>query len=147
VQHLIFRSAALTTSIVLASCGSGDSGFGGPGGNSGWVRGSYLPSDSFYAQCVAPRSGTDPATGRPYPDVSGTLVDENNFLRSYSNETYLWYSEIVDRDPALYSTPAYFDVLKTTATTASGSPKDKFHFTYPTDEWFQLSQSGVPWIR
>ena len=143
MQHFVFRSAALAAAIVLASCGGGDSGFGGPGGNSGWVPGSYLPSDGFYAQCVAPRNGTDPATGRPYPDVSGSVVDENNFLRSYSNETYLWYSEIVDRDPALYSTPAYFDVLKTTATTASGSPKDKFHFTYPTDEWFQLSQSGI----
>jgi len=46
-------------------------------------------------------------------------------------------------DPVTYTVPDYFDVLKTTATTASGHPKDKFHFTYPTDQWIALSQSGV----
>ncbi len=144
MQHLTFRSAALAAATFLASCGGGnDSAFGGPGADTDWVSGSFLPSESFSAQCVAPRSGTDPATGSPYPDVGGTVVDENNFLRSYSNETYLWYSEIVDRDPALSGTAAYFDLLKTTATTSSGNPKDKFHFTFPTDEWFELSQSGI----
>ena len=34
-------------------------------------------------------------------------------------------------------------MLKTTATTPSGAPKDKFHFTYDTDEYYQLSQSGA----
>jgi hypothetical protein len=34
-------------------------------------------------------------------------------------------------------------LLKTDATTVSGTPKDQFHFTYPTEEWEQLSQSGV----
>lgn len=92
---------------------------------------------------MAPRSGINPATNRAYPDISGTRTDENNFLRSYSFETYLWYSEIVDRDPAQYSTPQYFNLLKTTATTPSGNPRDKFHFTYPSDEWYRLSQGGV----
>ena len=41
------------------------------------------------------------------------------------------------------ATAAYFDALKTSATTASGNPKDRFHFTYPTTEWVALSQSGV----
>jgi hypothetical protein len=31
----------------------------------------------------------------------------------------------------------------TEATTASDQPKDKFHFTIPSDEWFKLSQSGI----
>ena len=34
-------------------------------------------------------------------------------------------------------------MLKTTATTPSGNPKDRFHFTYPTAQWVALSQSGV----
>ncbi|MGB5352083.1 MAG: S41 family peptidase, partial [Woeseia sp.] len=55
----------------------------------------------------------------------------------------LWYDEIIDRDPSLYATPEYFDLLVTNALTPSGTPKDKFHFTYATDEWFALSQSGV----
>lgn len=143
MQDTSLRLTTLLAAGLLASCGGGDSGFAGDGGNSGWVSGSFLPSAGFYAQCVAPRSGVNPATGGPYPDVRGTVTDENNFLRSYSNETYLWYSEIIDRDPALYTTPAYFDLLKTNATTASGNPKDKFHFTYPTDEWYQLSQGGI----
>jgi C-terminal processing protease CtpA/Prc len=78
----------------------------------------------------------------PYPDVQGSALDEKNWLRSWSNHLYLWYSEIVDRDPAQGSVSAYFDLLKTTATTASGTPKDQFHFTYSTAEWIALSQSG-----
>ena len=33
--------------------------------------------------------------------------------------------------------------MKTFATTASGSPKDKFHFSLSTVEWQAFSQSGV----
>ena len=47
----------------------------------------------------------------------------------------MWYDEVVDRDPSLYSTESYFDLLKTS--------HDRFHFTYPTTEWIQLSQSGI----
>jgi carboxyl-terminal processing protease len=134
------------TALALGSCGGGggdDDGNGG-GSNTGWQAGVFLPSAQFADRCVAPRSGTDPATGNSYPDVQGTLLDENNYLRSYSDETYLWYDEIVDRDPANYNNPlAYFDLLRTTATTPSGQPKDKFHFTYDSEEWYQLSQSGV----
>ena len=41
------------------------------------------------------------------------------------------------------TTPAYFDLLKTTGTTPSGQPKDRFHFAYDTSAWVALSQSGV----
>ena len=68
---------------------------------------------------------------------------ENNWLRSWSNDLYLWYTEIADRDPALYATAEYFDLLKTTAVTASGRDKDQFHFTYKTSDWLALVQSGV----
>jgi C-terminal processing protease CtpA/Prc len=107
------------------------------------VPGSFLPAASFAAQCAAPRSGTNPLTGMPYVDTQGSATTENHWLRSFSNDLYLWYSEIVDRDPSLYSTPAYFDLLKTTATTSSGTAKDQFHFTYPTAEFIALAQSGV----
>jgi hypothetical protein len=146
VKKFLFRAAVAAAFLVVASCGGGDDdGFGGAGGgsNSPWVPGSFLSSNTFYARCVAPRSGINPASNQPYPDISGTRTDENNFLRSYSNETYLWYSEIVDRDPSQYATPQYFELLKTSATTPSGNPKDQFHFTYPSDEWYQLSQGGV----
>jgi C-terminal processing protease CtpA/Prc len=76
-------------------------------------------------------------------DTQGTVRDENNWLRSWSNDLYLWYNEIVDRDPGLYTTEAYFELLKTTATTPSGSAKDQFHFTYSTAEWMSFVQSGI----
>ncbi|HNP34233.1 MAG TPA: S41 family peptidase [Woeseiaceae bacterium] len=136
----------LATLAALGSCGGGgrddENGNGSQSGN--WQQGVFLDKSTFAARCAAPRSGTDPATGSAYPDVQGTTLDENYFLRSHANDTYLWYAEIVDRDPALYNNPLdYFDVLKTTATTSSGAPKDKFHFTYDSFEWYQLSQSGI----
>jgi hypothetical protein len=85
--------------------------------------------------CAAPRSGTS--------DRKGTATDENNWLRSWTHELYLWYGEVTDRDPALYATDDYFDLLKTAAVTPSGQPKDKFHFTYDTAVWESLSQGGV----
>jgi len=104
----------------------------------------FLDASTFQNQCQNPRSGTDPATNQPYADLQGTTLDENNYLRSYSNDTYLWYSEIVDEDPGLFNDRLdYFDQLRTSALTPSGQPKDKFHFSIPSDEWFQLSQSGV----
>ena len=60
------------------------------------------------------------------------------------DETYLWYSEVPSLVPENYSTVlSYFAALKTPAVTASGNSKDKFHFTYPSDEWYALSQAGV----
>ncbi|GAA4898923.1 S41 family peptidase [Ferrimonas pelagia] len=64
-------------------------------------------------------------------------------MRSYSDDTYLWYSEIFDRDPGPYEVIEYFELLKTTALTPSGAPKDQFHFSMSTEEWDQLSQSGA----
>lgn len=140
-----FLAGSLCAALAACGGGGGDSGGGGGGGGgSTWTPGVYLPSGSFAAQCRAPRSGVDPASQRPWRDVQGSVLDENNFLRSWSEETYLWYDEITDRDPAGFDDPlAYFDELRTFVTTPSGADKDKFHFTYPTDEWFELSQSGV----
>jgi len=128
---------------TLGALGIVASGSGG-GGGSDWEPGIFLPADTYRARCENPRNGINPFTGFPFRDTQGSTTDENNFLRTYSNETYLWYDEIIDRDPASYSNPlAYFDLMKTTAITASGRAKDRFHFTIPSDEWFQISQSGV----
>lgn len=111
---------------------------------SGWQPGVFMDANTFIAQCQAPRAGINPATNQPYPDVQGTTLDENNFLRSYSDDTYLWFDEITDQDPGLFNDPlVYFEELRTNAITPSGQPKDKFHFTFDSDAWFQLSQSGV----
>ncbi len=136
------RMLYVAVTLVLASCGGGGGGNGGGGTQSfaattpssdNWTAGDFLPASTYQGMCVSPGPG----------ERRGTSTDENNFLRSFSNDTYLWYDEIVDRNPALYTTSAYFDLLKTTAVTPSGNPKDQFHFSIPTDEWNAQSQSGA----
>ncbi len=131
----------------LAGCGGGGSGGGGSvsggGAVGGWIAGVFNPATTYAAQCASPRTGIDPLTGVRYPDQPGSVSTQNNWLRSWSNDLYLWYNEIVDKDPALYSTADYFNLLKTNLTTTSGRTKDRFHFTLATSDWEQLSQSGV----
>jgi hypothetical protein len=80
----------------------------------------------------------------PYPDRQGSLLDEQNWLASWTNDLYLWFDQVSYGIPANYPTAIdYFNVLKTNATTPSGKAVDRFHFTYPTAVWEALSQSGV----
>ncbi len=79
-----------------------------------WQENIFLPESNFKNKCLNPRSGVNQVNSNNFPDIQGTTLDENNYLRSYSNNTYLWYDEIVDRDPFLYSTQNYFDLLKAT---------------------------------
>jgi len=140
--------ALIPAAALLDACGGGGGGGSRAGinstGTSGWVQGQFSPASAFAAMCVTPRTGTDPVTGKAYLDRPGTALDEKNWLRSWTNDLYLWFNEVPDQDPAGFASDlAYFDVLKTSATTASGKPKDRFHFTYPTATWEALSQSGV----
>ncbi|HKX43842.1 MAG TPA: S41 family peptidase, partial [Burkholderiaceae bacterium] len=83
-----------------------------------------------------------------YGDVQGTVADEKAWVRQWIDDTYLWYQDVrnlsaTTLDANRYATAvAYFGVLKSSQTTASGQPKDKFHFTYDTPTWVALSQSG-----
>ena len=151
------RAVAFACALVLIGCGarSGvglDEAPGSPGASAAtaaaapevsYVAGTYLASSNYQNLCAAPRTGTDPTTGQPYPDQPGSTLAEQLWLRSWTNELYLWYREVPDTDPAGLTTLAYFNLLKTSAVTTSGKPKDKFHFTYPTNVWVALSQSGV----
>src|SRR5438477_8707123 len=132
--------------LLLGSCGGGGGG-GSPAPvppPSSWVQGQFSPESNFAAMCVTPRTGVDPVTKKAYPDKQGTLLDELNWLRSWTNDLYLWFDEVTDQNPANFTKDAdYFRVLKTAQTSASGHPKDKFHFTYATASWESLSQSGV----
>lgn len=130
---------------ALGSCGGGGGGSGssgGSGGNSnpspsGWVAGVFQPRATYASKCAAPRSGASTVTGRPFPDIQGAALDERNWLRSWTRELYLWYREAPDLDPGNYTTPAYFDLMKTTV-----ANKDRFHFTYETAQWEALSIAG-----
>ena len=70
-----------------------------------YQAGQFASSTLFKAQCQNPRTGTDPATSLPFVDRQGTTLLENRWLRSWSNETYLWYDEIQYQNPASFNNP------------------------------------------
>jgi hypothetical protein len=124
--------------VSLAGCGGGGGGGSGAprslssAGVVSYTPGVYQPSSGLADQCAAPRTGTAP-NGRPYPDRQGSVAAENNFLRSWTNELYLWYDEAPDLNPSSYDdTLEYFDLLKTDEITPSGRYKDEFHFSLDT---------------
>jgi hypothetical protein len=125
--------AVAVASTLLASCGGG--------GGTTDTSGGLVASSSVAQHCAAPRGGST--------DVQGTLLDEQDWLRSWTDETYLWYQDVralsaATLNPGNYATAIdYFDVLKSPLLTASGKQKDHFHFTYDTPAWIALSQSGV----
>jgi len=144
---------ALLASYALVGCGGGGGGSNSgsdvsTGTGSGTSTPTYTPgvfddSEDFASLCENPRTFND-INGNPYNDKAGSTLHENHFLRSWSNETYLWYDEIPDLDPGDYDDPVeYFALLRTDATTPSGNPKDRFHFTYETSEYESLTQAGV----
>ncbi|RZO84386.1 MAG: PDZ domain-containing protein [OM182 bacterium] len=154
--------AVMLTGLMLSACGGGGGSSSpqptavnqttntgttqtGNTNNSGFVAGVFQFSSVFKDSCGAPRTSTASET---FPDMQGSFADEGYWLRSWSNDTYLWYDEIQDRDPGLYATSAagvaeYFELLKTEATTPSGNPKDRFHFTRDTAEYLAESQQGI----
>jgi carboxyl-terminal processing protease len=153
-SRLACRLLPLAALAILSGCGGGGPAVGNTGGASStpaasgsasttWTPGVFQPASDFAALCAAPRTGTDPFTHQPYPDQPGSTLDENNWLRSWTHDLYLWYDEVQDVNPALYTTPQYFQLMKTTQTTSSGVPKDRFHYTYPTSVWESLSQQDV----
>jgi carboxyl-terminal processing protease len=130
--------ALIAAVAALASCGggggggssSGGSASGGSGTVTGWVSGVFSAASSFKSMCQTVRTGVD-IEGNAYTDKAGTTLDEKNWLRSWSHETYLWNTEVTDTNPASSTGTSvdYFNTLKTTAKTASGKDKDEFHFS------------------
>ncbi len=105
--------------------------------------GVFPDADNFKSSCQNPRSGVSSVTGVAFDDRAGSVLEENFWLRSWTNDTYFWYDEVVDIAPSLFTTPQYFDLLKTNEITPSGKDKDEFHFSVPTDDWEALSQTGI----
>src|SRR5882724_8008667 len=100
---MTFSRAALLglaslAAAALSGCGGGSGGSStttGGGTGTGYTAGVFKPQSTFDQKCAAPRSGTT--------DSQGTTTDENNWLRSWTNDLYLWYSEVPDINPASYS--------------------------------------------
>jgi len=139
-QHKVIKAIILFSLFTLTACGGGGSNDSsqshiGAGNGSGsttgltWVSGTFADHADLKNQCAA--------------DSSGSEMAEKMWLRSFSDDTYLWYDEIPDQDPAPFSVLDYFDELKTSALTPSGNEKDRFHFSMSSEEWQELSSSGA----
>ena len=138
MHSLRFSALAVPLVLLLSACGGG-------GGDSGPAAPPVTPtgptalvaSATVANRCEKPRTGSS-------VDLPGALLDELTWVRSWIDETNLWYREVpATYQPQSFATPiSYFDVLKTTAMTASGKPKDQFHFTLPTAEW-EAAQNGI----
>lgn len=140
----LVAAASLLAALAVSSCGGGGGGDSGnsSGGNPSGTSSTSLPTSASLAQqCASPRAGTS--------DTQGSVDTEKAFVRSWTDETYLWYQDVrglpaSTLNAANYSTPVdYFSALKTPLITASGKQKDQFHFTYDTPTWTALSQAGV----
>ncbi len=115
---------------------------GGGTANPVWTQGVFEPASTFVNRCEVVRTGVD-IEGNAFPDRQGSTLLENFWLRSWTNETYLWNTEVVDRNPANFSNRLdYFAVLKTDAITPSGRPRDEFHFSQPTTEFLAQRNSA-----
>ena len=111
------------------------------------AAGRFHPYREFAARCENPRSRVN-LDGNPWPDRPGSALLEKHWQRSWSNDLYLWYDQIADVEPLSYGDShddllEYFQVLRTTAVTPSGRPRDRFHSTLDTDEWQALTRGGA----
>jgi len=132
-------AAGVAVAFAAVACGGG----GGGGASSSASGGDAAPDPDIVdtatvaGRCAVVRPGSR--------DLPGTSVDEKRWLRSWIDDTYLWFDEVPTLRAADYATTVdYFDVLKTPALTASGRPKDRFHFSYDTAAYEALS-NGIAW--
>ena len=133
-NHRFVRSQADINTMVAQGWRDEGGVFCAPGTATANV---FANSATLAKRCVAPRADPD------REDRPGTLTAEKAWVRSYIDETYLWYNEVPDISPATYATAAdWFSVLKTSAKSASGRARDRFHFYYDTPAWEALEQGS-----
>ncbi|MEM9102685.1 MAG: S41 family peptidase [Pseudomonadota bacterium] len=152
-----FLSLSLLT-LLVSACGGGGSSSSSDSvdtsnTNSGstddivWVKDDFAPKEQFASLCENPRVGDD------FDDVQGSTLAEKMWLRSWNDETYLWYQDVEDVDPNPFTSPqSYFlEALRTNEVSPSGNPIDKFHFIEDTEAQVARTSGveagyGVQWI-
>lgn len=128
---------------LLNACGGGGGGSTPTSSDTGTLV--FASAASLAQQCVAPRSGT--------ADSQGSIDAEKSWVRSFMDETYLWYKDVPvvnaanftlagNGNSVLRTMDAYLQALKTKNTTASGKLVDQFSFTVLTAD-LQNLQSGI----
>lgn len=138
---------SIVSGLVLSGCGGTSDGawVGGGGGSATteWQEGVFYAKSQYQNYCASPRIGNDPFNNNlPYPDRTGSAAHEKLFLRSWTNELYLWYNEVEDQDPETFTVADYFQALKTNQLTVDGAPKDNFHFSQDTFDYKSQTVSG-----
>ena len=102
-----------------------------------YVSNEFPPSAELEALCEVVRTDTD-LNGNQRPDQQGELLHELFWLRSWMNETYLFFDQVMDRDPNDFTdVAAYFDELLV------APPTDRFSFLQATED-FEDRFSGAP---
>jgi hypothetical protein len=173
---------ALLITVAVSGCGGGGGGSSAPkpaataSGSAASAPTVVAVSDNYsalQAQCATPRpAGTvNPFTGALYGDTQGSLLTENEWIRDYVYDTYLWYADVPSVDPTTYvigATVPYVNPANNQASTETVTtnyqvvdayfnsqrsplysdanptvPKDRFHFTYPTSTWVAMEQTGA----
>ena len=142
VYKALWTGTLIASALTLVGCGGG-------GGNPGACQGSALVCQSNSGGSAS----TEPiASSGSFANIC-TLNAEQQFARSYLNETYLWYPEIPNASPSLYSTVQnYFYALLTPALDSSGARKDRFSFIASAADADSLSTGanvgyGADWVR
>jgi len=152
-QSLVL-AAAFTTASLLSACGGGSSNSASstpppvlttatPTTVSSapavpdFVANQFPPSSQLQALCEIVRTDTD-LNGNRRPDQQGELLHELFWLRSWMNETYLFFDQVTDRNPNDFTdVEAYFDELLVSP------PTDRFSFLQTTED-FEDRSSGAP---
>lgn len=159
MPNIIFRLAPLQLAILMAGslaisgCSSKTGSSTAPDPEQPEVRnetpeapqysaGEYPPMREFANRCAAPRTGLD-ANDEPWPDMPGTAMDEKMWLRSMTQELYLWNDLLPDLDPADYSVEEYFHELTIDQDRFAQSMRTAV-FEASTEQGVELSY-GVIW--
>ncbi|HET8747534.1 MAG TPA: S41 family peptidase [Ramlibacter sp.] len=109
------RILSASALLLLAACGGGgDDDDGGTPATNGPIRPTTTLGSSFQYEGIC------------------DLETQKKFTRSYLDEVYFWYDEIVDVDPARFNNiPDYFEALLVRTPDANGVPKDRFSAVLP----------------
>jgi len=131
ISNKLFSAIVAAGVLTLSACGGSSSTLSNTTKKEDvvWQAGTFINDSLLDNLCIG--------------NLNGSALKEKLWLRSWSNDTYLWYNEIDDQDPASFSVSNYFTELKTNALTPSGKLKDQFHFSMSTEEWNLLNQSGA----
>jgi len=152
-KHLLILTSAMAASSIVVACGGGSTTSSTPPSVTAtppppppvsqapnvpdFVANEFPPSSELQELCQIVRTDTD-LNGNPRGDRQGELLHELFWLRSWMNETYLFFDQVMDRDPNDFTDiEAYFDEL------VVSPPTDRFSFLQTTED-FETRTSGAP---